>query len=270
MVCTARAVAQGNTDAPTFDDPVAFTLLPPEAQAQVERFRTRKPTGLRERLQHAFLDTRAKMMVARTVTIDDAIRAARSPQLVLLGAGLDGRAYRMPELAETRVFEVDHPDSQRDKRQRAESLTPLAREVRFVPVDFARDDLAVALAAAGHDPQSPTTWVWEGVVMYLERHEIEATLRVVAQRSAAGSRLIIAYFSPAPVLHLVGFFVRRLGEPLKSVFTAESMRTLLEAHGFSQIVDRDLPSLARAISPSVARAAERLRHLRIVTADRPG
>lgn len=98
------------------------------------------------------------LMIARTVAIDDAIRASAAPQVVILGAGLDGRAWRMSELSDATVFEVDHPDSQREKRARAAQLAPIAREIRFVPVDFARDDLEAALAAGGHDPMQRLSW----------------------------------------------------------------------------------------------------------------
>src|SRR5207245_167359 len=135
---------------------------------------------------------RAQMMAVRTVAIDEEVRAAAAPQVVILGAGFDGRAWRMPELAGTVVFEVDHPDTQRDKVARAAALPRLAREIRFVPVDFTRESLEEKLAAAGHDPARPTTWLWEGVVMYLTRPEIQATLAVVARRSTPGSRLVIA------------------------------------------------------------------------------
>jgi hypothetical protein len=53
----------------------------------------------------------------------------------------------MRELVTSLVFEVDHPDSQQQKLQRVASLTQEAREVRFVPVDFRRGDLAYALEA---------------------------------------------------------------------------------------------------------------------------
>lgn len=122
---------------------------------------------------------------------------------MILGAGLDGRAWRMAELEGGIVFEVDHPASQRDKRARCERVKPTAREVCFVPVDFARDDLAGALASAGHDPMRATTWIWEGVVMYLDRRDTEATLRVVQARSSLGSRLIIAYHQPALMLFVI-------------------------------------------------------------------
>jgi hypothetical protein len=47
------------------------------------------------------------------VVFDGAIRTAAYPHVVILGAGLDGRAWRMSELADAIIFEVDHPDSQR-------------------------------------------------------------------------------------------------------------------------------------------------------------
>lgn len=66
------------------------------------------------------------------------------------------------------MFLVDLPSTQGYMRDRAPTLgEPLARLV-WVPVDFGRDDLSEALAAAGHDPTVPTTWVWEGVTMYLD------------------------------------------------------------------------------------------------------
>ena len=184
-------------DRGAFADPTALALLPDDARRRVERFRAGVPRGLRARFAYEFLDRRSKMMVARTVAIDDAVRAAAAPQVVILGAGLDGRAWRMPELRDAVVFEVDHPDSQREKRARVAALQPVARDIRFVPVDFTRDRLDDALAAAGHDATRPTTWIWEGVVMYLELADIEATLSVIARRSAPRSRLIVLYLRPA-------------------------------------------------------------------------
>jgi O-methyltransferase involved in polyketide biosynthesis len=49
------------------------------------------------------------MMVARTAAIDADLRNAATPQVIILGAGFDGRAWRMRELVTSLVFEVDHP-----------------------------------------------------------------------------------------------------------------------------------------------------------------
>jgi methyltransferase (TIGR00027 family) len=267
LVCMARAMAHGTTDVEKFSDPTALMLLPPDARGRVERVRAGdEPKTLRERSERTFLEKRASMMIARTVAIDEAVRAANAPQLVILGAGLDGRAFRMPELRDAVVFEVDHPDTPRDKRARLAALPPCARDVRFVSVDFTRDDLHTALAAAGHDAARPTSWIWEGVVMYLTRADVEATLSVVARRSAAGSRLIIAYISPALIRWLAAFAVRRLGEPFRSVFRPEAMRVLLDRHGFRVLDDRDVAAIAGTLSAKLGRDTRAMKHLRIVVA----
>src|SRR5262245_15145250 len=203
-VCMGRAIAHEAPWAAGFRDPTALALLPDAARASVERIRAGgPPRGWRARIGDRIVTTRAYPMLTRTLAIDAAVREAAAPQLVILGAGLDGRAWRMPELRDAVVFEVDHPDSQRGKRSRTAALTPTARDIRYVAVDFERDRLDDALAAAGHDPSRPTTWIWEGVVMYLTPSDIAATLAVVERRSAAASRLIIAYHSPAFMLRLV-------------------------------------------------------------------
>jgi methyltransferase (TIGR00027 family) len=269
LVCMGRAIAHAQRIVPAFDDPTAMALLPEAARADVERFLAKAPAaGWRERAQRSYLDRQARMMATRTLAIDAAIREAASPQLVILGAGLDGRAWRMEELAEVTVFEVDHPDTQREKRERTAALTPRAHEIRFVPVDFTADDLDAKLASAGHDATRATTWVWEGVVMYLTVADIEATLEILARRSAPGSRLIVNYQRPAVVLHLIGLWLRRLGEPLRSAFTPARMSRLLAAHGFEVASDHDLPELAAAISADLARSIRGLNHQRVAVADR--
>jgi len=267
-----RAAAQGRTSVAGFDDPTALALLPEEARRRVERLRSdTRPTGVRERLAFAYLKRLAEMMALRTVAIDNAIRSASTPQLVTLGAGLDGRAWRMPQLREATVFEVDHPDSQREKLGRVSRLTQTARDVRFVAVDFERDLLDEKLAAAGHDPASATTWVWEGVVMYLTRSDIERTLAVIGSRSAPGSRLVVVYQRPGVVRSLSTLVFRLAGEPLRSAFTPEAMRAMLEAYGFSVKSDEDLSAIRASLSgaPNASNGwAQRINVLRIAVADR--
>jgi methyltransferase (TIGR00027 family) len=214
-----------------------------------------------------YLRRQAKSMLARTVAIDDAIREAPSQQLVILGAGLDGRAWRMPELAQVTVFEVDHPDTQRDKRARVSLLEQVAQEVRFVPVDFERERLGDALAAAGHDADRPTTWVWEGVVMYLDPSDVEATLAAVERRSAPKSRLIVVYHSPALLLRVVGPILRVIGEPLRSTYTKDAMSALLRKYGFRVASDRDNAQIGAALSPEIGKATKVITHQRIAIAD---
>jgi methyltransferase (TIGR00027 family) len=265
-----RAVAHLAPPFPGFSDPTASALLPESARARVARaVAPVPPKGLRANVDRGYLRRQSTLMALRTAAIDDAVRDAAAPQVVILGAGLDGRAWRMPELASSVVFEVDHPDSQRDKRARIGALAPAAREIRFLAVDFARDSLDTALAQAGHVATERTMWVWEGVVMYLTPENVEATLAVIARRSAPGSRLSITYAAPARILRLVGLIVRLIGEPFRSAFTREAMAALLAKHGFRVLGDDNIPELGAKRSPVLGEAAKVAPHLRIATAERP-
>ncbi|WP_239159342.1 class I SAM-dependent methyltransferase [Winogradskya humida] len=203
MVCQGRAAAQGLIAAGRFADPTAMALLRDDERTAVNWVRDGAvPRRWRERVDYETVKGCAEMMVPRTVAIDDAVREHPNPQVVILGAGLDGRAWRMPEVAGTAVFEVDQPASQQDKRDRAARLGDGARFDRaarlgeaarlgaagpvYVPVDFGRDDLVEVLAAAGCRADLATTWIWEGVVPYLTRPEVAATVAAVAACSAPG------------------------------------------------------------------------------------
>ena len=104
--------------------------------------------------------------------------------------------------------------------------------------------------------------------MYLTRSNIEATLAVVQRRSAPGSRLSVVYHSPALVLRVVGLVVRFLGEPLRSAFRPEVLRSLLANYGFEIVRDESVAEIGRAISAELAVGTKRAAHLRIASAKR--
>jgi len=135
-------------------------------------------------------------VVARTRLIDDAITASmgeHTEQLVILGAGFDSRAYRLPGLRGITVFEVDHPDTQATKRRVLERALPAPpKHVRFVPCDFQRRDLESAMAAAGYGESARTFILWEGVTNYLTEPAVDATLRWCS-RASPGSSLLFTY-----------------------------------------------------------------------------
>lgn len=279
LVCQGRAVAHGRLAVGRFADPTAAVLLRGPELAGVERVRSGVvPQGWGARVEFEMLRASAEVMVPRTVAIDEAVRARPAPQVVILGAGLDGRAWRMPELADVEVFEVDHPSSQRDKRDRVGDLRALAGSVRFVPVDLTRDRLDAALASAGHQPAVATTWVWEGVVPYLRRAEVTATVEVVSDRSAAGSRLVVNYQSPALSAGVGRLAARAMtalagrpdplaGEPRRSSWTPAAMRELLAGHGFTVVSDEDLLTLAGKL-PIPVRQRRSLATGHVAVADR--
>jgi methyltransferase (TIGR00027 family) len=266
FVCQGRAVADGRLAVGRFSDPVAVQLLRGEELRPVHQARAGAlPASWRERLPVEAVLACAEVVVPRTVAIDDAVAEAVGEgcrQVVVVGAGLDTRPWRLAALRNATVFALDHPASQGDTRERTAGLTPVAGRLELLPVDLATGGLGEALAAAGHTAADPTVWIWEGVVPYLAAAEVAATLRAIAGRSAPGSVLVVNYQRrswDAAVGRRLFRLVSRLSryedplarEPWRSTWTPEAMRQLLRRNGFSVRMDEDLLSLAQRLAAPV-------------------
>jgi methyltransferase (TIGR00027 family) len=259
VVCQGRAAAHDRIAVGRFSDPVALSLLRDDERTVVEQVRREAPPkSWRDRMNYEFVRGCAGLMARRTIAIDDAVREHPTEQLVILGAGLDARAWRMDELSATIVFEIDHPASQADKRSRLGDRAPKARQVRFVATDFARQAIGEELEQAGHRDDMPTTWVWEGVVPYLTDAQVGATLVAIAARSARGSRLVVNYQAPsvkAGMGRLIGRAMMKVarspdpwsGEPHRSHWTPDRLSALLARHGLTTLDDRDLLQVSREL-----------------------
>lgn len=159
---------------------------------------------------------------ARVTFVDAAVERylATIDQFVILGAGFDTRAFRLPRPGRVRCFEVDTPQTQATKRRVLREAGIAATGVTFVAADFATEDWLARLVEAGFDPRRPAVYLWEGVTMYLDRPAVEGTLRTVAG-AAAGSVLVFDYFTVEP-LRSRGLYwrfgraaARAAGEPLR-------------------------------------------------------
>jgi len=138
----------------------------------------------------------ARGMACRTRFYDQFfLEAANSGvgQAVILAAGLDARAYRLPWPAGTVVYEVDMPEVIEFKTLTLGDLgaEPTA-ERRTVAIDL-RDDWAAALQKAGFDPQAPAAWSAEGLLLYLPDAAQDALFDNITALSAAGSRLAFEF-----------------------------------------------------------------------------
>ena len=133
--------------------------------------------------------------IVRTKVIDDAVTdaAAWAQQCVLLGAGYDTRAHRLPAMAQLHVFEVDHPATQALKQAVIGRSGLADGQITYVPIDFERDDLASKLEAQGFDRAAPTIFVWEGVTNYLTADAVDATLAVIRGLAQASGLLAVTY-----------------------------------------------------------------------------
>ncbi|GAA1091510.1 class I SAM-dependent methyltransferase [Kitasatospora arboriphila] len=131
-------------------------------------------------------------IVIRTRFLDDLLleaSAAGVRQVVLLGAGMDSRAFRTDWPEGTRLFEVDTAAPLDFKAAVLRRERAVARCERITVAVDLREDWPGALAAAGHDPALPTVWIAEGLLIYLPEDAVELLLARIGALSAVGSRM---------------------------------------------------------------------------------
>jgi methyltransferase (TIGR00027 family) len=188
--------------------------------------------------------------IARTRAIDDVTAEsleADTRQVVILGAGFDCRAYRIPGFQRMRVFEVDRPSMLARKRERLRQVLEVTpSHVTFVDIDFNRQNLFDVLTDAGIDWARRTLFIWEGVTNYLSATAVDAVIRGLA-RYAPHGRLVFTYvdrsvldgsprFPDGPALLRK---MEQLGEPWTFGFHPAELSGYLHARGLRLICDMD-------------------------------
>jgi len=240
MVCAYRARVT-RSPVPLFVDPWAAALAGPEGEELAGRLDKRwPPMETWISLRVAYLDRLVHLAVDRL-----SVR-----QIVLLGAGYDTRAARLPR-AGVVYFEVDHPATQAHKRERLAHLPGYPVDAaRYVPCDFERDDPVDALGRAGFSTRDPALVLWEGVVPYLT----EPAVRATARRLAAGldGRSLLAFdILGKKLVEGLGLseqdrhtraYVGELGEPLR--FGSNDILPLLAQSGFRWVRVLDFNEIA--------------------------
>jgi len=202
----------------------------------------------------------ARGVHVRTRHIDDALAEslrAGATQVVILGAGLDSRAYRFGDaLRGVRVFELDLPQTQNYKKARVRDVFGgLPAHVTYAPIDFATQNLATVLKGAGYDSSQRTLFIWEGVTMYVPEPGIDATLRAVATNAPRRSRIVFDYFTERAlrdrqsVLVPIAKNVAAVGEPFVFGMPGDNAAAFVTARGFSVISDFGSAELAQKYLP---------------------
>lgn len=239
MVCAYRARAT-RWPTPLFVDPWAETLAGSDGHDIARRLDERfAPMETWLALRVAYLDRLVAIAVDRL-----SIR-----QIVILGAGYDTRAARLPR-AGVRYFEVDHPATQAAKRERLGRIAGYpVQAATYVTCNFEREDPIERLVANGFAPE-PALVIWEGVVPYLT----EAAVRATATRLAAGldPRSLIAFDFVGKKLASgqqlsesdlqTRDYVGELGEPIR--FGSDDILPLLSQCGFRWVRSLDFNELA--------------------------
>lgn len=190
LVALGRALETRRDDA-LIDDPFAESLVLAAGDADLT------PDVVQERAQDdpdltRSLEFLTDMMAARTLRIDDEIRAAntdRCRQLVLLASGLDARAARIPWAPGTTVFEVDQPAVIGFKDEVLDEVGARPSATRVSVACDLRDDWLAALRGAGFADDVPTFWLAEGLLPYLRPADQERLLSTITSVAPAGSVL---------------------------------------------------------------------------------
>lgn len=136
------------------------------------------------------------VQICRTRYIDDAVHTAVSQgikQLVILGAGFDTRPYRLPGMDGVKVFEVDLPAVQDEKKKRLQKyLRRLPDNITFIPIDFDTQALEAVFSKTAFNASMPAVFIWEAVTQYVSEGAVRQTLAFVG-KSAPGSLIVFTY-----------------------------------------------------------------------------
>ncbi len=251
---THRAVHQDLEGGVVFADPLAWAILGADRETSLAEAREapgRRVLRLFIAARHRFAEESLAAAVARGTT-----------QAVVLGAGLDTLGYRNPHPT-LQVWEVDHPDTGDWKRDRLAEAGIDPGDVRYVGVDFEHDDLIGRLVEAGLDPDRPAFFVWLGVVPYLTREAIAATLAALGR--VTGAEVVLDY--PTATAGLDADSRRRrarlaertaaVGEPMLTSLEPAELAQMLAHAGFDEVEDlgrREILTRLLGVPPEVADA----------------
>jgi methyltransferase (TIGR00027 family) len=171
----------------------------------------------------------------RTRYFDDRVLGAvlKGSQIVLLGAGLDTRAFRLPLPASCTVFEIDYAEAFTQKESILHTVSSRC-ERRCVFTDLSRPWIQ-ALLDANFDRHTPTIWVAEGLLFYLADSEVESLVQDAAAVSCQGSTFLADIFGTG-LLALEGMVPlvarrRSAGQPMP--FCTDSPEALFLTGGWS-------------------------------------
>ncbi|KAK9066677.1 hypothetical protein SSX86_014000 [Deinandra increscens subsp. villosa] len=149
------------------------------------------------------------ILAVRTLWFESKLEAAVNSfgggaQVVLLGAGMDARAYRLECLKESDVYEIDFPEVMQMKDtllqaamesiNEASQLTLTAKSLRRVAADMRDEDWFKKLRESGFIPEKNTIWILEGIIYYLPHSQAMGVLKTIADNCRITQTVLLADF----------------------------------------------------------------------------
>ena len=239
MAAAGRALESRRPDR-LFDDPLAQALAGEDGFRWMQELR---PPG--SPAQNPSIGPRTwffDQLVTRAA--GDGLR-----QVVLLAAGMDTRAFRLPLPGGTIVYELDDQAVLAGKQAILDHEHATPRCIRrLVAADLAQPQWPGALAGAGFNPGTPAAFVAEGLTWYLPEQAVALLLDRAASIATPGSRLGVDMVSAdyltnpavAPYLELAA------SRGARWQFGTNDPGSFLAAHGW-QADTHDMFAVARSL-----------------------
>lgn len=186
-------------------------------------------------------------VVARVRFFDDIVKSSIDDgleQLVILGAGYDTRAYRIEGMDKIKVFEIDHPATQKVKIEKIKEIfNSLPDHVTYIPLDLEVDKLSQWILESKYDSSKKTLFIMEGLLMYISPEVVDEILFFIVRNSGNGSAILFDYIPLSVVDGTCELEagqnwqkgVTDAGEPFKFGINEGSTESFLSQRGFTKI-----------------------------------
>lgn len=229
-----------------------------------------------------FLPGLHEYMIARTAWFDSLFMEAlnnKIPQIVLLGAGYDSRAYRFTQFnSATKIFELDIAPTQNGKKKcLKKAQIDIPRRVTLVPIDFNKESLKNVLEKAGYENNEKTLFLWEGVSYYLEPESVDETLEFVSRSSHHESAIAFDYAISISEESIHSYGVKEFHQTMKKQHAGEGLlfaidegktESFLEQRGLKMVGHLDNREIEKAflLNENGSRVGQITSHFRFVLA----
>jgi methyltransferase (TIGR00027 family) len=226
-------------------DPYAIHFIRPE----IIEFGKNNPEEAKKLVEQMeqLLPGLSSSIIARVRYFDDYLKTCLKnsiKQLVILGAGYDTRAYRIEELKNIiEIYEVDHPSTQKFKKDIIKKLFENDDHVKYVPIDFETQKIDEELPKYGYRSDLKTLFIMEGLSMYIPQAAVENTLSFIKTNSKKGSSIILDFYPESlangtnteRIAINIRDYLIKLGEPLKFGIEEKDAEKFLKTRGFNNI-----------------------------------
>ncbi|WP_151804844.1 class I SAM-dependent methyltransferase [Acinetobacter bereziniae] len=246
-----RANHHLNASDPVFSDPYALAMTNSRWRVLLNNALFCKT--LNSKLMNQTFGKLTGQVVGRSRYCEDLLQHAienhQIHQYVLVGAGLDSFVLRLAaQYPQLKIFEVDHPDTQKTKIQKLKKISTsqqLPENVEFVSIDFEKEKLSEALTRSGFQSKHPAFFSWLGTTHYLTQQTTLATLQNIASIAHKQSEVVMDYsidYRELQGIERFGAFAltqftQFLKEPLIGAFGSDALHQAVIKMGYQVLED---------------------------------